>query len=269
MKTRLSVSPPSAGASNVLELTTPGTLASRACEALRCDIIRAQYAPGAKLHIRSLCERYGVGLSPMREALNRLSRDGLVGRTDQRGFWVAPLDHEHLEELTRTRCWLTEVAIRQSMLRGGQPWEEAIVLAYHRLQRTPRHSDGQESASYDEAWERSHRAFHSSLIAACGSRWLIGFCEQLFDAADRYRHLSRATSRARKVKRDEHRAIMEAVLARDADRAVSLLDRHFEGTARLVPASPDAIPRAAGDLSEAGRKRRAPSAARRRSHRPA
>ncbi|MCC7083272.1 MAG: FCD domain-containing protein [Burkholderiales bacterium] len=224
----------SAEPSNVLELSAYGTLASRACEALRRDIIRAQYAPGAKLHIRSLCERYGVGLSPMREALNRLSRDGLVGRTDQRGFWVMPLDQDHLAELTRTRCWLNEVAIRESIGRGDEAWEEAIVLAYHRLQRTPRHPSGQESVSYDPAWESAHRAFHSSLIAACGSRWLLGFCEQLFDAADRYRHLSRATSRARKLKRDEHRSIMEAVLARDADKAVALLNGHFNATQSLV-----------------------------------
>ncbi|MCC7083291.1 MAG: FCD domain-containing protein [Burkholderiales bacterium] len=220
--------------SNVVELGTHGTLASRACEALRRDIIRAQFAPGAKLLIRALCERYGVGSSPMREALNRLSRDGLVGRSDQRGFWVMPLDQEHLAELTRTRCWLNEVALRESIRRGREAWEESVVLAYHRLQRTPRYPDGHESQTYNPAWERAHRAFHSSLIAACESRWLIGFCEQLFDSADRYRYLSRVMSRARKVKRDEHRAIVDAVLARDADRAVALLNRHFDGTARLV-----------------------------------
>jgi DNA-binding GntR family transcriptional regulator len=165
-----------------------------------------------------------------------------------------PLNEEHLIELTQTRCWLNEVAIRESIRRGDDAWEESIVLAYHRLQRTPRHRSGQDSPMYDQAWESAHRTFHSSLIAACGSRWLIGFCEQLFDAADRYRHLSRATSRARKVKRDEHRSIMEAVLARDADRAVAILNAHFHGTANLVQGGLGTFPAAPGALG-ARRKR--------------
>jgi DNA-binding GntR family transcriptional regulator len=245
---------------NVVELEAHGTLASRACEALRRDIIRAQSAPGAKLLIRALCERYGVGASPMREALNRLSRDGLVGRSDQRGFGVMPLNQGHLAELTRTRCWLNEVAIRESIRRGDDAWEESIVLAYHRLQRTPRHQPGQDSLTYDQAWESAHRKFHSCLIAACGSHWLIGFCEQLFDAADRYRHLSRATSRARKVKRDEHRAIMDAVLARDADQAVALLNAHFHGTANLVHGALSGSPAAPRALNGTRRKREHPPA---------
>src|SRR4029079_1707204 len=62
------------------------TLASRVYDQLRQDIISVAVEPGEKLHIRSLCERFDVGLSPVREALSRLSSEGLVAQSDHRGF---------------------------------------------------------------------------------------------------------------------------------------------------------------------------------------
>lgn len=216
------------------ETGTNETLASQAYQRLRRDIIDAKYSPGGKLRIQELCERYDVGPSPIREALNRLSRDGLVTQSDHKGFSVTPLSAEHLDELTKTRCWLTELALRQSIANGDDAWEESVVLAYHRLSRIPRHIGGGNAAAYNPAWEQAHRAFHSTLIAACGSRWLIAFCEQLFDAADCYRHLSRVSSMKRGIRRDEHQDMVNAIVARDADAAAKLLHKHYTRTAELV-----------------------------------
>ena len=207
------------------------TLASSVYKKLRREIINSRFPRGQKLRTQQLCERYGTGLSPIREALNRLSSDGLVDQNDQRGFSLSPLSEEHLNELTRTRCWLNELALRESMARGDSTWEENVVLAYHRMSRLPRHLPNNGD---NPGWEDAHRTFHSSLIAACGSRWLSRFCEQLFDAADCYRHLSRITSARRKLRKDEHQEIMDAVLARDADKAVKLLLAQFRRTADLA-----------------------------------
>lgn len=207
------------------------TLASAVYRKLRREIICAQFPRGQKLRTQQLCARYGAGLSPIREALNRLASDGLVNQSDQRGFSLSPLSREHLAELTRTRCWLNELALRESIARGDGAWEENIVLAYHRMSRLPRQlPDHGDNPSREDA----HRAFHSSLIAACGSRWLIRYCEQLFDAADCYRHLSRMTHARRKLRENEHREIMDAVLARNADKAVKLLLGQFRHTAELA-----------------------------------
>jgi len=212
-----------------------GTLASMAYERLREEIIGARFESGQRLHIQQLCERYGIGLSPMREALNRLSRDGLVSQADRRGFRVTPLSEIHLAELTRTRIWINELALRQSIANGDVAWEEQLVLAYHRLSRLPRYVEGGGSAEYNPQWEKAHRAFHAALIAACGSHWLQDFCEQLFDAADCYRHLSRVSSVQRKeLRQDEHKLMMDAALARDAEKAVELIRRHVVKTADLV-----------------------------------
>ena len=76
-----------------------GTLASAAHARVRAEILSGVIAPGSRLHIRELCGRLGIGLSPMREALNRLSAQGLVKQSDQRGFTAAPLDLADLADL--------------------------------------------------------------------------------------------------------------------------------------------------------------------------
>ncbi|WP_162577139.1 GntR family transcriptional regulator [Variovorax sp. PBL-H6] len=228
---------------------TAGTLSSKVYERLRLDIIHAVLPPGQKLHIAQLCTRYAVGLSPMREALNRLARDGLVTHSEQRGFHVTPVSEVHLDELTKTRGWLNELALRQSIANGDRAWEEQVVLAYHRLSRLPRAEPGTAASDINAPWEEAHRDFHKSLLMACGSSWLLGYCEQLFDAADRYRHLSRLSNVREAVRaRDEHKALMEATVERKTEDAVLLLHKHLAVTAELVRGSlagapPPAAPR--------------------------
>ncbi len=216
-------------------LDPPGkeTLASHVYDQLRQDIISIAVAPGEKLHIRSLCDRFDVGLSPVREALSRLSTEGLVAQSDHRGFSVTPIGEEDLVDLTRARCWMNEIAIRKSIANGDAAWEEQVVLAFHRLSRTPRFEPGNE-LERSPAWEIAHRNFHSSLIAASGSRRLELYCEHLFDTSERYRHIGRKAGIKGTNREEEHRSLMEAVVARDEDAAARLITVHFERTAELV-----------------------------------
>ena len=210
-----------------------GTQASAVYSRLRHDVISTAIQPGAKLRVRELCLRYGVGLNPLREALNRATRSGLVCQSDLRGFYAAPVSAQDLTELTRARCLLAEVCLRESIAHGDAAWEEGIVVAYHRLSRAPRYAPGQaRDIDFNPAWELAHRAFHHSLVAACRSSWLTDMDDHLFDAADRYRHLSRRSALSGTAARpDQHLTIMNAVLARDTAEATSLLQAHYQRTA--------------------------------------
>lgn len=230
------------------------TFASVAHTRLRGEIISGVFSGGEKLRVRQLCERYGFGISPVREALNRLSSDGFVVQSDLQGFRVAALSLDDLRELTRTRAWLNERALRESIARGDHAWEEAIVISHHRLSRTRRWLGEEASDGVNPEWETAHRAFHTSLIAGCQSRWLIGYCEQLFDMADRYRHISRTAAARRSRGPDEHRLIMEATIARDSDLAVSRLVEHFQKTAKHCEAAFASGPQASSSAS--GRRAR-------------
>lgn len=219
--------------SKTSELTeTPAgkeTLASSIHGQLRQDILSLSLAPESKLNIRALSDRFEVGLSPVREALSRLSTEGLVQQADHRGFKVAPLSLTELDDLTRTRCSIDGMGLRESIAAGGAAWEEALLLAFHRLSRAPRFIDN-DTRTRTDVWEEAHRQFHRELVAGADSLWLSRISEQLFEAAERYRHVARIAGKVR-TKEDEHKRILDAALARDADRAVKLLSEHYETTA--------------------------------------
>ena len=182
--------------------------------------------------MRQLADMFGVALSPIREALNRLTSEGLVELRDMRGFSVAPISEQELAEISRARIWLNERALRESIEHGDEAWAESVLIAYHRLRQQPRLNPA--TNGRNPAWDEAHRNFHAALTAACRSKILIAYCDQLFVMADRYRYMARSSPRASTKHRDkEHRLIMDAAIARRADEAARLLNKHFETTALL------------------------------------
>lgn len=219
----------------MIELSA-NTRASTAYLRIREAIIVGRRRPGARLHIQDLSNDLGIGPSPVREALNRLVSEGLVSQQDQRGFRVAPLDITDLDDLFDARCWANEAALRASIRRGGQDWEENLVLTLHRLRRTPRLVEV-ESGLRGNEWEKAHDEFHHALIGACGSMWMQSFCQRTSDAAARYRAVSRVAISGQRGDEAEHVAIVEAAIARDEAQAVNLLLDHFRRTRDLVAES--------------------------------
>lgn len=190
---------------------------------LRRDIVRGLLLPGEKLRVESLGQRYGVGTTPVREALNRLSTEGLVLQQDQKGFHVAPVSTADLLEVTRTRIWVNEIALRESILNGDEAWEDSVILAHRRLSRHPNRLPSDPGA-LNPMWEELHSAFHEALIAACPSRMLLDFAARIFQAGDRYRHLAvRGTPVGKRDVKAEHLAIMEAAVGRRTEEAIRLL----------------------------------------------
>jgi DNA-binding GntR family transcriptional regulator len=206
------------------------SITSRTYARLRRDILAGVLAPGAKLKIEELRRTLGTGASPIREALSLLTSDQLVQRIDQRGFRVARISDSEFQELLLTRAWLEERALRESIARGDTAWEESIVLAHYHLSRMPRSVDGEPNAD----WESCHRAFHRTLIVACGSSILLRFCDQLYDQNVRYRYLAGRSAYPERDINREHEELMQAVLERDSDLAVERLLAHYRLTGRFL-----------------------------------
>lgn len=206
------------------------TLAEAASRKLRADILQGELKPGEKLHIERLSSAYGVGPTPLREALSRLTTTGLVTAEGQRGFRVAPVSIENLLDVSRNRIWAEALALRAAIAKGDRNWEAAVVAAAHRLRGLASHTAKGVAAE----WERENRLFHEALVAACGSPQLLAFREHLYDMSDRYRRLAVLEGMAGRDLDDEHDAIMAAALARKVTRATELLAEHFLATTRAV-----------------------------------
>lgn len=214
-------------------LSDTRSLSDQAHDRIRRDILNGGLFPGEKLQIEAISDRYGIGIAPVREALNRLSSEGLVERKSQRGFFVAEISMTALEELVKTRIWLETLALRESIQNADEEWEEQLVLAYHRLARTHRRMPAEACPDQTEEWEIRHKEFHLLLLDRCGSSWLLGFCSTMMDQAVRYRSLSMNVHPSllrRQGAAAEHEALLQVVIERDADRACRLLADHYTAT---------------------------------------
>ncbi len=197
---------------------------------LRTDIVSTVFEPETRLKFADMTKRYDVGIGTLREALSQLVSEGFVTLETGKGFKVAPVSAEELIEITEHFISLEKRAVRNAIENGDEDWEANIVAVHHRLslieslpwaERMERHSD----------WVQRHRDFHESIVAACTGRWLFKLRSIMFDQLDRYRFVTkRAPQGIGETKFEEHRKIMVATLARDADLAEQLIEQHINDT---------------------------------------
>ena len=202
-------------------------------ERLRADLLACRLQPGARLKIGDLCQTLSVSLSAVREALSRLTSEGLVVAEPQRGFRAAPISADELRDLTEVRIQIEGMCLERAIAAGDVSWESQLVAAFHRLSRTPEREPG-DLARMNEAWSAAHAAYHEALVGACDSPWLLRLRGLLYAQSERYRRLSVPLAEVARDLDREHRDIMEAALARDARRAKALMAAHLELTARVL-----------------------------------
>jgi GntR family transcriptional regulator, carbon starvation induced regulator len=215
------------------DVTAPRTLVERACLSLRNDVVCGRLAPGERLRVEHLKDKYDVGAGTLREALSLLVSDALVTSEGQRGFRVAPISLADLEDVTNTRVMLETEALRQSIRHGDAQWEATLVQCYELLTKTE--VDLAESGS--DQWERRNKVFHEALIAGFNSTWSKYFLSILYRHAERYRNINWRLTAAHASGRDvhnEHEAIFRAAIDRQEARAALALEAHIRLTHDIV-----------------------------------
>jgi DNA-binding GntR family transcriptional regulator len=202
---------------------------------MRADIFRGDLEPGARLKFHALCERYATSVGAAREALTRLAAENLVTVSPRQGYRVVSLTRDDLADLVQARIEVEALALRLAIEHGDTAWEGRAVAAMHVLERTPMAADGDGSAVPGPQWVRAHTEYHRTLIEACPNRRLLAFAEKLRDEALLYQMWSVSATRDPDRRRiEEHRNLLDATLARDAERADQLLRAHLNRTANLV-----------------------------------
>lgn len=212
---------------------TADTLSERAAALVEHDIITGLIAPGARLGIVDLVRRYDIGATPLREGLSRLVSRGLIIGIGQRGFRAAEVSREDLLDITRMRTVVELEALRLAIADGDDAWEAGILAALHQIQRyVERNSDRFREGAED--FDRLHKAFHASLLAACGSKRLLTAHSDLYDQAYRYRRVMMRGIDSGEKFVAEHRSLADKVLARDVKAAQIMLERHLASTLKFV-----------------------------------
>ncbi|WP_341485897.1 GntR family transcriptional regulator [Thioclava sp. GXIMD4215] len=198
------------------------TLVSALYQSLLDRLLANELKPGEKINLDRLRGELGVSISPLREAISRLTATRLIQFEDQRGYTVADVSMEDFREVMEicrnSECFALERAIRD----GDLTWESNVTAALYRLQNT-------ESNFGSPEWEMAHRDFHLTLVSACKMPRLHDLIGQIAIAQRRYRGL--IDIRKLSDRSADHVALAKAALARDTERACEVMRQHIDGVA--------------------------------------
>jgi len=226
---------------------------------MRDDILSLTLAPDSPLRLPAMAERYGVGVTPIRECLNRLSTEKLVVIAHNKGFRVSSISLDELLDLEYSRSAIEGTLFQRSVACGDDAWEARVIGAFHQLSKTPAMSITGTQDDID-LWNRRHAAFHDALISAANAPWMQHFQRQLADQLGRYQRFIQTGLRdlfashpdkarcvadvyAKAMATDPHEDLYQIVLTKDAARARTVFEQHinlsiraFQDLSALIPA---------------------------------
>lgn len=210
------------------------TASEHAYRTIRHDVIQGRLAPRTKLRLEHLRETYGASVSTIRETLNRLTGEGLVISEGQKGFAVTPVSQQEFENLAELRELLETHALRRAFENGDLAWEGRVVGAHHMLSVTERQMQNGE-AQNSTLWKHCDKEFHHALMSDCGSKELLDAHSAVFDRYLRYQII--AVIFRGQPAADEHLALRDAALERDADHACAVLSKHISACVKSTASS--------------------------------
>jgi len=195
-----------------------------AYEEVRKMILGGELKPGATVNQEELAGELQISVTPLREGLRRLEGEGFVTLNAHRTLTINGLSAQELEDVYAMRLLLDPLAVALATQR--MTGEQVAVV--NRLARA--HPRGGPTAVL-----AANREFHRAVYAASGNSFLTRTLDQLWSAADRYR-LALISEHGSVIPRvdAEHLEIAEAVAARDAATASSLMQRHVGTTLNWI-----------------------------------
>lgn len=192
-------------------------------------IMNGEIPSGANLNISSLKEKFGVSLAVIREALLKLTAQGLVEQKPNCGFDVVELNSERLEHVIDARKINEGIALKLALKNGDIQWQSNIIAKAYELEHTPVYLDD-EKKDINPEWNDRHKAFHYALIEGCGNEVLLSICNYLWNISQIYRKQSLLLKDENRNFQEEHKHLMDAVLKRDEKEALELFETHIENT---------------------------------------
>lgn len=204
-----------------LTLERPQLLTDRVCERIREAIVRGELKLGEQVSESQLATRMDVSKTPVREALLRLKRDGLVEIHPQRGTFVFRLDPEEVGHLCRYREMMETTAIRYSILANASALADDMARCVEAMKVAERDADLQRLAQID-------MDFHGLFFEHCPNGYLAAGYEVIRSQLVALRYRSPIANAVA-----SHQVLLDAVQTGNADHAVALLSQHvLENEAR-------------------------------------
>jgi GntR family transcriptional regulator, carbon starvation induced regulator len=199
------------------------SLTSRAVAMLRDDIVKLAFASDHRLNIETLKQRYAMGGTPVREALNQLIGERFVEAMALKGFRVTTTSLEQCCDLLHARRLLEVDLLHCAIQQGDDLWEANCVGAHYRFLKFEQNCD-EFTAETIEAWFERYHSFLQALFCVSGSVWLLGIYDNLLQHFKRYHytvyHQASNFEPSMVYVANDYADIMQAVSDRHAKQAV-------------------------------------------------
>lgn len=208
------------------------TLWERVHDHLRQEILANRLTPGTVLGEVALSESLGVSRGPIREAIGRLAAEGLVIVRPRRGAVVASLSKDEFLEAYQVREALEVLAVRLAVPRLADVERERLATLVAEMEDCAAKDD------VDRFFELN-ATFHGIIVDASRNTKLRDMYRQLVEQMGRYRMRSLSLRGSLKRSIAEHKTILRAIAAGDADRAAHLLSEHIRIPQRRLEAMPE------------------------------
>jgi DNA-binding GntR family transcriptional regulator len=203
----------------------PSSISLSIYEHLRQEILSGALPAGSRLQQADLAKRYGVSITPVREALSALSSDGFIDSNPFSGSTVHQPTLKELDDIYELRAELMPMMVRKAVAR----------ITAEQLARAEAMARVMGEGTLDIQWAQANRDFHLTLDAACDNGQLVATMSRLADLSRGYVALSVASSAARERQaNDEHLDLVEMYKRRDVEAAIEASLRHIGETHRLV-----------------------------------
>jgi DNA-binding GntR family transcriptional regulator len=221
---------------------TKHLLSTQAYRLIKADIVTCTYAPGQFIAQADLVKNYQVGTTPVREALRQLAQEGFVQAVPRLGYIVSPITVQNVHEIYEMRAILETASVRLAAKRA--PLEQLRQLA-DSAHFTYTYKD---RLSYTQFLQRNAE-FHQAIAAAAGNQRLTDQVGLILDALNRVFHLGLDLKDSAEEMREDHEALSQALLKRDADRADQIIQSEIERSQARVMEALKNVPGAVSSFS--------------------
>ncbi len=206
----------------------PLALYQQVAERLRERIFSHELPAGTWVDEQALAEQYGISRTPLREALKVLAAEGLVTLKPRRGCYVTEISERDLDEVFSVMAMLEGECARESAGRATKDDLKKLQAIHADLEKA--------AAAHDiDRFFEANQAFHHALQSIADNRWLLHVIEDLRKVIKLSRHHSLFSEGRLEQSLQEHRGILEAVLAGDAAAAEARMREHIRsGRAALA-----------------------------------
>jgi len=195
------------------------TISARISKILADRIVSGEILAGAKLRQDHIAEEFGASHVPVREAFRKLEAQGLVVSEPRRGVRVAGFSLDEIKEVAEMRASLEVLALRHA----------APHLTKAILDKAEEAIKAGDKAGDAQTWEDANRAFHTTILVPSAMPRLLRAIEDLHVASSRFLFSGWRAEWETPTDRD-HRAILNALRAGQADLAANVLARHVQWT---------------------------------------